>query len=106
MTAPVLLVLTVLKEQGKSNNEIQVVTGHKNEQSVSRYIRHRKDSDIRSLSSALTSGHLEDGECTDRKVMKIDSNDLCSSSNSMRVILSGNFENCTFNFPSSGHCNE
>lgn len=90
--------VTVLKEEGMTNSDIQSVTGHKNEASVSRYIRHRSDAAKRSFSVALSQTQDKEREV---KMMKLDA--TCSSGKSTireRFVLSGNFNNCTFNFPS------
>lgn len=47
-------VVTVMREQGASTNDIMLVTGHKNAASVHRYERKRRDEDLRVISKKLT----------------------------------------------------
>ena len=49
-------VVTELKEQGFSNDEIASVTGHKSSDSVSVYHRRRRDLEKKKLSDALNQG--------------------------------------------------
>lgn len=52
--------LVALLKERMSNSDIQLVTGHKSESSVSRYVRHRIDAVIRSNSIALGKAHEEE----------------------------------------------
>ena len=47
-------VVSVLKEHGKSNSEVSLVTGHKNPQSVERYNKKRKGRDLEEMSDILS----------------------------------------------------
>jgi len=48
--------ITILKEEGKTNEEIASFSGHKNPQSVQRYCRKRRDESLQEMSSVLQSG--------------------------------------------------
>ena len=62
----------VLKEEGMRNSDILLVTGNKNESSVSRSVRHRSDAAIRFFSVALTRAHSEvREELKERNMVKL-----------------------------------
>ena len=48
--------ITILKEAGKSNEEIAAETGHKSALSVQRYVRKRKDQNHQEMSSIMSAG--------------------------------------------------
>ena len=99
--------ITVLKENGFSNSEIAVNTGHKNTASIERYHRKRRDLEFQGMSSAL---HLESSS---RKVSIIpvgkkgkisveETQELSGqpeSSVSIRFNFQGTFNNCSFSLP-------
>lgn len=94
--------VNVLKEAGYTNDKIQSVTGHRNEASVSRYCRKRRDVQIRSTSEDLQFGfsnstNMNVLEGTVNKRVMIDN--LTESDAAKPIVLnfSGTFHNCSFN---------
>lgn len=55
--------VTVLKEQGYSNEEVASVTGHKNVASVQKYSRNRTDKRIHKMSNALYYANEDNQRC-------------------------------------------
>lgn len=95
--------VTVLNENGFANHQIQSVTGHKNEQSVSRYVRNRNERVIRSFSSTLSNSFGSD-EATTIADSELKINDLTFSTSSTdgqqecpTFNFNGTFNNCVFN---------
>ena len=99
--------ITVLKEAGKSNEEIAFETGHKSALSVQRYVRKRKDNCHQNMSALMSSGFSKlpkkvapfgRGKITIEEQRKICVSDNCSGSEgSVKISFCGTFNNCVFN---------
>lgn len=89
--------ISELKCQGYSNEDICLVTGHKNPASVSRYVRQRTDSQKRKVSESLQLGFCNkvavaqnvNGNCQTISIME-------PREGTMTINFSGSFTNCTF----------
>jgi len=90
-------VVTELKEQGFSNEDITNVTGHKSASSVSRYYRQRNDSEKRKLSESLHSGFCEKFSVS--QTVNGDQQTISVAKGTNAEIIcryEGTFNNCTF----------
>jgi len=98
--------VTLLHEGGHSTEEIQVVTGHKNANSVSRYVRIKSDTQLQNISTSLHKGYIgkemssTSGVSTIQKTVQDEISPkklkLSPSSSSSQPIY--NFENCEIHF--------
>ena len=97
--------ITILKENGASNEEIATFSGHKNPCSVQRYCRKRKDESFQKYSDQLNGGFdkscvkvgkFEHGEIrVNKEVISVNKENGIGCA--ISVNFSGNFENCVFN---------
>jgi len=102
--------ITVLKENGFSNSEIAVNTGHKNTTSIERYHRKRRDLDFQRMSTAL---HIESssrrvniipvGKKGKIEIEETTREDLATNPIDTPVCINfnfqGNFNKCSFHLP-------
>lgn len=100
--------ITVLKENGKSNEEIAQFSGHKNHQSVQRYCRKRRDQDREEVSAMLKAGFTDQTTSVSlgkyAKVV-VKEREIAASANGLKnenkpqIIFNfeGQFTNCSFN---------
>jgi integrase len=94
--------ITILKENGFSNEEIATISGHKNAGSVQRYCRKRRDNDYEGITTALHNGatgnHVQIQQVSKKsKVVTVTHNDSANASNQISLHFTGTFENCHFN---------
>ena len=95
--------ITVLKENGASNEEIAPFSGHKNPGSVQRYCRKRKDECFQSFSDQLTDGFQKSCVKVEKfqKRGQIEINkEVISNTSADKIAVSvhfnGHFQNCSF----------
>ena len=97
--------ITVLKENGASNEEIAQFSGHKNPGSVQRYCRKRKDDSFQSFSDQLTDGFQKSCVKVEKfkkrgqiEINKEVISNTCTSVDKMAVNVNfnGQFQNCSF----------
>ena len=108
--------ITVLREQGKSDEEIASVSGHKNAANIQRYVRKRRDESHYDLSDCLQLGFSK----TRNKILPVGKGKIIvketenrkhptdiiieqskSTDSKFSVCFSGNFHNCQFVMSSS-----
>lgn len=102
--------ITVCKEQGKTNEEIAAISGHKNANSIQRYVRKRRDESFYDQSTSLQMGfskvkHTILPVGTGKIIVKEDmrtanSVQISQQGNECKFSLSfsGTFNNCKFLF--------
>ena len=102
--------ITVLKENGFSNTDISLMTGHKNPLSVERYARKRRDTDYSEMGMALhmgsTSSAVEIQHISKKcKVITVSDpttsheTDEQDSQGNFSLHFNGTFSNCQFYLP-------
>ena len=101
--------VTILREEGHTTEEIQLVTGHKNAASVSRYTRIRSDAQMQKISNSLYKGYsgesdaLQIGEIQSptHEETNVQVGDNCDAKKMRMSPEAGpvyNFENCVVHF--------
>lgn len=99
-------VVNNLRNQGLTSNDIAAVTGHKNINSVDRYVRRKTDSEKRTVSQMLSNPLVSASSSSrDHEISRLEeenlnlnwSPDQCSDCSPMKLYIQGN-ANCTFNF--------
>lgn len=97
--------ITVCKEQGKTNEVIATISGHKNMNSVQRYSRKRRDESHYEMSESLQMGFSKDkfkvipvgqtGKIVVKESTSSLKNDIVVNPGQFSVHFSGNFHNCS-----------
>ena len=95
-------VVNNLRNQGLTSNDIAAVTGHKNVNSVDRYVRRKTDSEKRNVSQMLSNSLVPGCSSTVHETVKTEEgiyqlkwshDETCPT----KIFIQGN-ANCTFNF--------
>lgn len=93
-------VVSVLKEHGKSNSEVSLVTGHKNPQSIDRYNKKRKGRDLEEMSDILSveasSSNLAVEKIDKKARIVIETRKEANLENKVNIQFNGSFSNCSF----------
>lgn len=96
--------VTMLKEQGYSNEDVCEVTGHKNPSSINRYNRRRRDKYFEEIASSLEPGlsgkEVEIVNVTKKsRIVTVNEPKVEGSSGGcqIHVHFNGSFSNCSFN---------
>ena len=95
--------VSVLKEQGYTNDDICHVTGHKNPASVQRYVKKRKDDSFFFTSDALQAGS---SKTESRRVIPVGRGKIMIHETSKETVINGttpSFGQSSFNFSGSFH---
>ena len=93
-------VVSVLKEHGKSNAEVSLVTGHKNPQSVEHYNKKRKGRDLEEMSDILSleasSSNLTVEKIGTKAQAVVKTRRQENVATNVNAQFSGSFSNCSF----------